>query len=381
MNALLQRCMWVAALCLGMVAPAWAHKASDAYLQVRDAVAVDGKNSPQLKLSIALRDLDLAIDSLDLDSNRELDWGEIKQRLPDIKNWIQAGFETQCNANSNPVDWVFEALEERSDGVYTRWAARSDCADAGFGLRYHLLKEEDATHRLLIGGSYAGQPVVAVVSPQGSGQWALSTVVAHSVQPVQRSGLAALMQFFPEGVHHIATGYDHLAFLLALLLPIALRRSANEALSHRRPGLGALLRTVTGFTLGHSVTLVLASLGWIGSPSWVEPAIAVTIGVSALLNLYPLRWVRGDVLALGFGLIHGLGFSNIMREAQVDSALLPWALAGFNLGVEAGQLVGVAVWCALYWSLSSWRHYDKVVVRGGSWALLAIAAYWALQRL
>ncbi len=142
-----------------------------------------------------------------------------------------------------------------------------------------------------------------------------------------------------------------------------------------------LLRTVTGFTIGHSITLVLATLGWIASPSWVEPAIAVTIGVSALLNLYPQRWARSDALALGFGLIHGLGFSNIMREANVSDSLLPWALAGFNLGVEAGQLAGVALWCVVHVVLVRWRHYDVVVVRGGSWALLGVASYWAVQRL
>ena len=60
--------------------------------------------------------------------------------------------------------------------------------------------------------------------------------------------------------------------------------------------------------------------------------------------------------------------------------MLPWALAGFNLGVEAGQLVGVALWCALHLVLVRWRGYELVVVRGGSWALLALALYWALER-
>jgi len=199
------------------------------------------------------------------------------------------------------------------------------------------------------------------------------------------SGPAALAHFFPEGIHHIVTGYDHLAFLLALLLPIMLRpQDAAAAAEHphrHRRGLVALITTVTGFTLGHSITLVLASLGWIASPGWVEPVIAVTIGISAFLNLHPVRWIRADALALGFGLIHGLGFSNVMREAGVTGPLLPWALAGFNLGVEAGQLVGVALWCGVHLALVRWRHYDRVVVRGGSWALLLLALYWAAQRL
>jgi HupE / UreJ protein len=201
-----------------------------------------------------------------------------------------------------------------------------------------------------------------------------------------QSGPAAFAQFFPEGIHHIATGYDHLAFLLALMLPIMLRRAspaqptALVAPDHR-PGIGALLRTVTGFTIGHCITLVAATLGWITPPGWVEPAIAISIGISAWLNLYPVRWVRNDVLALCFGLVHGLGFSSLMREANVSDTLLPWALAGFNLGVEAGQIAGVVTWCGLHWLAVRWQRYEQVVVRGGSWALLALASYWTLQRL
>ena len=143
-----------------------------------------------------------------------------------------------------------------------------------------------------------------------------------------------------------------------------------------------MLLTVTGFTVGHSVTLAVATLGGISaSPAWVEPLIALTIAASALLNLYPVRWIRGDVLALVFGLIHGLAFSSVMIEAGISGSLLLWGLAGFNLGVEAGQLVAVAAWCVLHRILLPWRYYQPVVVRGGSWALLVVALYWTVQRI
>jgi hypothetical protein len=372
-------------LAIGLAAPAWAHKASDAYLQLSDRPASDKAQTTALSLSVALRDIDLAIDTLDLDNNRELDWGEIKHRLPDIKAWIQTGLHLQCAGQDSAVDWVFASLEQRSDGIYTRWAASTTCPDAQWAVRYQLLKDEDATHRLLVGGMLRGQALATVVSPQTGDK----VVLAAASGAGGHSAWATLAHFFPEGVHHIATGYDHLAFLLALLLPITLRRAgaaqtsqqmASQVTPHSQ-GLKDLLRTVTGFTLGHSATLVLASLGFIGSPAWVEPMIAITIAISAGLNLYPVRWLRGDALALGFGLVHGLGFSNIMREAQVDSTLLPWALAGFNLGVEAGQLVGVMLWCAVHTLLVRWRGYHAVVVRGGSWALMALALFWTVQRL
>ena len=128
--------------------------------------------------------------------------------------------------------------------------------------------------------------------------------------------------------------------------------------------------------------MALATFGLVSaSPAWVEPAIALTIAASAALNLYPLRWVRTDLLALVFGLVHGLGFSGVMIEAGISGGLLVWGLAGFNLGVEAGQLIFVALWCILHFALKNWKHYQRVVVQGGSLALLVLALYWAFQRL
>jgi HupE / UreJ protein len=395
MNGLMQRtansarnALALLGLWAGLCVPVWAHKASDAYLQLGDAAAtasaVSGTASAMtVKLSIALRDLDAAIETLDSDNSRSLEWGEIRRSLPAIQAWVGQGLQLQCDANALPLNWAFESLEQRSDGVYVRMGSMASCPQGALTIGYQLMKTVDATHRLLVGGALQGQAVVSVVSPQAATSVSLRAAGTTGVGAAGQSGWSALAQFFPEGMHHIATGYDHLAFLLALLLPIMLRQkvSVQQAAMHSRPGLPALLRTVTGFTIGHSITLVLATLGWIASPYWVEPAIAVTIGLSALLNLYPVRWVRSDALALVFGLVHGLGFSGIMREANVSPTLLPWALAGFNLGVEAGQLVGVALWCGVHLALARWRRYDLVVVRGGSWALLALAVYWAVTRL
>jgi HupE / UreJ protein len=376
--------------CLMFASTAWAHKASDAYLQLSSSA---NSTQVQWQLSVALRDIDAVMDTLDVDNNRSLEWGEIKQNLPAIKSLIASHLLTRCGDQSLLLDWTFESLEQRSDGAYVRWAATSVCGQGAISFQYNFLKNVDATHRLLVAGMLQGQAVAAVVSPQNKPLLTLTAAThgagantAGDTKATLSAGVAAFVQFFPEGVHHLATGYDHLAFLLALLLPIVLRTSKAEKsqkqsqLAHR-PGIADLVRTVTGFTIGHSITLVLASLGWIASPSWVEPAIAVSIFISAGLNLYPQRWLRGDVLALGFGLIHGLGFSNIMREANISSDLLPWALAGFNLGVEAGQLAGVVLWCGIHLVLVRWHRYEQVIVRGGSIALCVLALYWAVQRL
>ncbi len=328
--------------------PCLAHKASDAYLLLAPAAgAANPPASPpaananaaghpavRAELSIALKDLDAALPTLDADNDRALTWGEVRLALPQIIGWVENGFALQCAGRPLTLRFVFAAVEQRVDGHYVRLTAPLDCpAPAALVLDYALFEGIDASHRLLVGGALDGRPIAATTAPRAGRSLTLraaaespqaATATAEQLAP--QSGTATLAQFFPEGVHHILSGIDHLAFLLALLLPIRLfrrRPTHATALDAARPlskgdGVVALLRTVTAFTIGHSLTLGLASIGWIVvPPNWVEPAIAITIGISAALNLYPVRWIRTDVLALLFGLVHGLGFSEVMREAGI----------------------------------------------------------------
>lgn len=372
--------------------PAWAHKASDAYLRVGGAAdsAPERADAVALQLSLALKDVDAALDALDADGDRQLTWGEIRQATPAIAHWVGQGFEWRCGDAVLPLAWTFQALEQRTDGRYIRLVAALDCVAARpLALDYGLMQGIDPTHRLLVSGQLGGQPLAAVLAPDGRSRTDLRSVGrgAPGQEPAAaRGGPATLAHFIAEGVHHILEGYDHLAFLLALLLPIALLRrgGAAQAAPAAGPwaGIKALLLTVTSFTLGHSVTLVLAGLGWVTvSGNWVEPAIAISIGVSALLNLFPVKGLRTELLALCFGLVHGLGFSGALIEAGVSGGLLVWALAGFNLGVEAGQLMVVAVWCGVSVLLARWSGYRTVVVKGGSVALIVLSLYWTVQRL
>lgn len=371
---------------------AWAHKASDAYLRVAAAGDADPARADAvaLQLSLALKDVDAALDLLDADGDRQLTWGEIKQATPAVAAWVGKGIRWQCGDAVLDPAWRFEALEQRTDGRYIRMATALECgATQALALDYRLMQGIDPTHRLLVSGQLGGQPLAAVLAPDGRSRTDLRTVGGSTAAPeaaTARSGPATLAHFVSEGVHHILEGYDHLAFLLALLLPITLlrRHGAAQAVPAAGPwgGVKALLLTVTSFTVGHSVTLVLAGLGWVTvSGNWVEPAIAISIGVSALLNLFPVKGLRSDLLALCFGLVHGLGFSGALVEAGVSGGLLVWALAGFNLGVEAGQLMVVAVWCAVSLLLARWSGYRTVVVKGGSVALIVLSLYWTMQRM
>ena len=149
--------------------------------------------------------------------------------------------------------------------------------------------------------------------------------------------------YLEEGIRHILDpyGYDHILFVSVLC--------ASYALKDWKP----LLVLVTAFTIGHSVTLALATLNLIRIPTyWVELLIPITIIVTAVLNLIPKKRdgipLKKDYLfkygmALFFGLIHGLGFSNFLRSMLSKEDSLFWPLLAFNIGLEAGQLVVVVI--------------------------------------
>ena len=296
------------------------------------------------------------------------------------------------------LQWKDAGLESRGDGVYIRAQAQARCAaDASLRLRYSLLREQDATHRLLVAGRLDGNDLLSTVSPV-EGSVVLSAAGAAQARaaktPTERassSRWSALLDYFSVGLHHLLQGYDHLAFLLALVLPLQLTlwtraplagSAAPATASASRKTWITLLRTVTAFTVGHSVTLILATFGFTeASPVWVEPAIALTIGFTALLNLRPVLWIRIDALALVFGMVHGFGFAGLLKEAAAPDGLLPWALAGFNLGIEAGQLIAVTGWVIVSQLVVSKPWYPRIVVRGGSVVLMLLAAWWFWQRV
>ena len=365
------------ALCVSALA--FAHKGSDAYLDVQEVSPTDY----QFKLSIAIKDLDLIL-PLDANADGQVTWGEIKAITPAAVGVLDQAANLQAAACR--LQWQFSQIEKRSDGAYLEFKSRVQCPlENGLIFNYTLFKAQDANHRLLVAGRVAGQDVLTTTSPQRSAGLTLrNAITAASASPSRArdtNRLTALYDYFSLGLHHLLEGYDHLAFLLALVLPLQLIVGSRS----QQQGVNVwwvLLRTVTAFTIGHSITLMLATFGLTqGSPVWVEPVIALSIGITALLNLRPVAWVRTDVLALLFGLVHGYGFAGLLQEAAAPSGLLAWALAGFNLGVEAGQLIAVAGWVLLSQLVVNRSWYASVVVRGGSVALIGLSLWWFWQRV
>ena len=185
-----------------------------------------------------------------------------------------------------------------------------------------------------------------------------------------QGALAVMGTFIPSGIHHILIGPDHILFLVALLL------TGGTWLM--------LVRIVTAFTIGHSVTLSLAALNVLSPPATlIEPAIALSIVFVGADNL-----VRGDGrdlrawVALAFGLIHGFGFANVLREFGLPDEALVWSLLSFNVGVEIGQLaIVVVVASALAAVRRRSASFGQRLAFAGSLLVIAAGTYWFVERV
>jgi hypothetical protein len=158
-------------------------------------------------------------------------------------------------------------------------------------------------------------------------------------------------------------------------------RGRWQAVTTFRPAFFEVLRIVTAFTSTHSITLSLAVLGFITLPSrLIESTIAASVVVAALNNLYPLVEKRLWVVAFLFGLVHGLGFANVLTDLALPKPALAVSLVSFDLGVEAGQLAIVATVLPLaYLARCSWV-YPRLVLGAGSLGIASIASVWLVER-
>lgn len=352
-------------------APAIAHKPSDSYLRLRvDADRIAGR------WDLALRDLDGVFD---LDRNRDdrIDWGELRLRRDEIDRYalsrLLVSAEDPC-----PLRVTDHAIDRHSDGAYLVLTLQGRCADAdtdAVTVDYRALFDLDTQHRgLLRFESGQASVISAVFSPERARQ---------TFDTGTTSRWRAFVGYVGDGVVHIAIGYDHLLFLVVLLIPAMLDRERGrwQPVARLSVAATAVLTIVTAFTLAHSVTLSLATLGIVQVPARLtEALIALSVLLTALDNLVPFLPARRWIIAFAFGLVHGFGFANVLGDLELPRSVLALSLIGFNLGVELGQLAAVAILIPLAYALRTARLYRPLVLRGGSVAIAVLAAVWLAER-
>lgn len=350
--------------------PAAAHKPSDSYL------SLDWQGDRlTAQWDIALRDLDAAI-GLDADGDGQLTWGEVRARHADIAAHALSHLVVSADGKPCTAQAGEQLVDEHTDGAYTVLPLTLACPPGArtLELRYTLFADIDPTHRGLLRLADASGTRSAVLDPNGP------------AQRFEREGGGAgttFVQFLREGVWHIWIGFDHILFLLSLLLPAVLVwiRPAWQPVPRLRDAVIDVAKIVTAFTVAHSITLTLATLGVIALPTaLVESAIAASVVLAALNNVFPLFQGRRWTVAFCFGLIHGFGFATVLGELQLPQGALLLALLAFNVGVEVGQLSIVAVFLPLAFGLRAGAFYRRVVMQGGSWAIAGLAAVWFVER-
>lgn len=358
---------------------AQAHKPSEAYL----TLTVGDDSRIEQRLDVALRDLDRDLD-LDADGDGALSWRELRTRWDAFERLADDAVALDADgAPCRRIATGAPAIDEHIDGRYAvlRRTLRctGDAAPATLAIAYRLFANSDPTHRGIARIDVAGQPapLTRVLVP---GDPALTLALGG---PAAAHGLGRAGAFFAEGLHHIAIGADHLLFLVTLLMVAVWRRSGDGWVPRAaaRSAWREALRLVTAFTVAHSLTLGLAAAGVLAPPSrWVESLIAVSVLVAAVDNLRPFlpgpRWMT----VAAFGLVHGFGFAGPLQDLGLRGGDLAAPLLGFNLGVEAGQLIVVVLLLPLALRLRASDAYRRWIVRPGSAMVALLALLWTVER-
>ncbi len=250
---------------------------------------------------------------------------------------------------------------------YARWTAT--CADGLEGGTVQITRLEETSTDVLVRFDFADGV---------TGTHRLTPTDTSFVVPRQPDRLEVVRTYFAFGVEHILSGIDHLLFVFALLLLVK--------------GLRRIIATVTAFTVAHSITLAGATLGWVHLPGPpIEAIIALSIAFVAAEILHSRQGRPGMterypwIVAFTFGLLHGFGFASALVQVGLPQTAIPMALLFFNVGVEVGQLLFVAVVFAVFWLIRRiTRHVDVPRVTWMSaipaYVIGSLAVFWVVQR-
>jgi hypothetical protein len=295
-----------------------------------------------------------------------------------ITQVIQQSLSIAVDEQDIPLEFMSQSVVLHNDGLYVRqrFSAKALSADAKFVVvRYQFFTQNDMLGRAFFKLNLRGEEISSVFDQSNA-------IQRFALGEGKRWSTMGL--FTKEGAKHIWEGPDHLLFLLTLLLPglMLIRPAESSTASSSTAAWKFALKVITAFTVAHSLTLASSVLGWVSLPDrFIESTIALSIMVSAALNLQNRFTFSHWKLAFVFGLIHGMGFANGLKELGLSSMYFLEALFAFNLGVELGQLSAVVLVAVPLVLLARREESRMQVMRWGSGMVFLIALFWLVQRL
>lgn len=354
---------------------AQAHSTSKAFLRLSD----DPEGRLTLEISLSLLDLEHAL-GVDADADGLVTWGELSARHSEIDSFARRGVRL---SRGSPCEWGASSLlvDNLSDGAYAVLRVPIDCAGRGGPSRieYDLFFDLDTRHRAFANIRISGETHLPIF--EHSRRDVVLGEAGAEGAPVPSPRRSLFAEYFVQGVLHIWEGYDHILFLLALLLPCVIERRSGHP-SRMGAVLLDVIKVVTAFTIAHSITLALASLSIIELPSrLVESVIAASVVLAALNNLAPFARDGRWGIAFCFGLLHGFGFASVLADVGLPDSSIALPLLAFNLGVEAGQLAIVAVFVPIAFLAKDTWVYRKLIFVLGSLLIALIAGIWLVERV
>ena len=355
---------WLAACLMVCGMDAAAHQSGNSYLRIdSDSQAL------HVQLDFAVRDLNSLL-QIPPDQQKPIQRDELAALQEKLSAVIASSLSMEADGNPLPLAFQSQEVALHNDGLYVRqsFSAPAIGPEASQLLvRYGFFNEEEKIARAFVKLSANGLETSAVFDAR------------HAAQrlPLREISLTEILwSYAREGTLHIWSGLDHLLFLLCLLLP-----GLSLAAATLRPLLIYAVKVVTAFTVAHSFTLAAIADSMSLPDKLIESAIAASIIISALMNLWRGKGAYQWKLAFGFGLIHGLGFANGLRELGLSSSHFIETLLAFNLGVEFGQMVVVLAVGVVLAPVLNRERVLGLIQRWGSVGILLIACGWLVERV
>ena len=314
---------------------------------------------------------------LDDNHNNIISWNELYKHKHEIQAYILNHIFIIQNTQNITLKVSDYKIYRREDQSYLSLTLRNDTYNSENStlFDYQLFFDIDPLQRLFLSRKKEGQEIIQIFSPHQPRQ---------NINSEKPSLFKQFNTFWKEGIWHIWIGFDHLLFLLMLLLPALIEKKGK--VYQRVPSLrSALLKTlsiITLFSVAHSLTLSAAFLDLASLNSKVvESLIAFSIILTAFFNLIGYIPKRIYVLIFIFGLLHGFGFANALGEISLSHLDMIITLIGFNLGVESGQILLLLPLFPLLFILAKYRVYQTFIIKSLSLLTLILSVHWLIQRL